>query len=117
MYPNFFRLYPTELTLITARVNFIKSQGWTRVAVIVESVSLFTSTIHELLTLLDRESIDSSLFLIYDLDNIGQIIDEIFEEKYSILIGLFYPNFAVPILCEVYKQRSNVQIVWLLDGW
>ena len=86
-------------------------------AIIVESVSLFTSAVHDLRAQLDMEDIDFSLYLIFDLDNIEETVEEILDEKYTILIGLFYPNFAVPIMCEFYKKQSSVQMVWLLDGW
>ena len=116
IYPNFFRVYPTQLTLINARVNFIKSQGWTRVAIIVESVSLYTSAINYLQTRLNEEEINSELFLIFDKNNIKQIISEVVKRKYSIFIGLFYANFAVPVICEVNRQ-SDIKAIWLLEGW
>ena len=63
------------------------------------------------------EEIDFSLYLIFDFDNIEETVGEILDDEYTILIGLFYPDFAAKIMCEFYKKQSSVQMVWLLDGW
>ena len=85
-------------------------------AIVVESVSLYTSPINYLQTLLTGEGINSELFLIFDKNNIKQIISEVVKRKYSIFIGLFYANFAVPVICEVSRQ-SDIKAIWLLEGW
>ena len=86
-------------------------------AIIVESVSLYTSAINYLQSRLDEEQINSELFLIFNKNNIEQIAAEVLKQKYSIIIGLFYANFALPVICEVHKQKSGIHIVWLLNGW
>ena len=120
IYPNFFRLFPTELTLVLARVNFIQEMGWRKVAVILESVSLFTSVIDDLEFVLENKNIDFEIFIIFDKNKISETVEEVIKKKYSIAIGLFYSNVAIPVLCEAYKQKQQQQqqqMVWLLDGW
>lgn len=119
LFPNFFRLFPPEETVLNARVNFINSQGWNRVAIVLQSLSVFTSSIRLLQDQLMEEEIESELFLVFDEAAIGEVLDDLFDAQYNILIGLFYPEFANTFLCSFYnRERSTaIQYVWLLDGW
>ena len=105
--------------MLNARVNFIKSQGWNRVGIVLQSLSVFTSSIRLLQDQLMEEEIESELFLVYDEEVISEVLDDLFEAKYNILIGLFYPNFGNRFLCDFYKRDKEpaIQYVWLLDGW
>ena len=105
--------------MLNARVNFIKSQGWNRVGIVLQSLSVFTSSIRLLQDQLMEEEIESELFLVYDEEVISEVLDDLFEAKYNILIGLFYPNFGNTFLCDFYKRDKEpaIQYVWLLDGW
>ena len=65
------------------------------------------------------KEIESELFLVFDEAAIGEVLDDLFDAQYNILIGLFYPEFANTFLCSFYnRERSTaIQYVWLLDGW
>ncbi|KAI6654168.1 gamma-aminobutyric acid (GABA) type B receptor [Oopsacas minuta] len=119
LFPNFFRLFPSELTLLNARVNFINDQGWNRIAIIMQSISLFASSIQELQADLQASNIEFDIFLIYDEEGIGETLRDVLNDQYNIFIALFYPDFAVSVLCNFYNQPKSDEApyVWLLDGW
>ena len=80
---------------------------------------MFTSSIRLLQDQLMEEEIESELFLVFDEAAIEEVLDDLFDAQYNILIGLFYPEFANRFLCEFYRSEidTEIQYVWLLDGW
>ena len=101
---------------MNARVNFINEIGWHKVAVVMESVALFTSAIDALENMLESADVAHEVFIIFDKNKIAETVAEVIRKEYYIVIGLFYSNVGVPVLCEAYKQQQQ-QMVWLLDGW
>ena len=57
-----------------------------------QSLSVFTSSIRLLQDQLMEEEIESELFLVFDEAAIGEVLDDLFDAQYNILIGLFYPE-------------------------
>ena len=80
---------------------------------------MFTSSIRLLQDQLMEEEIESELFLVFDEAAIEEVLDDLFDAQYNILIGLFYPVFANRFLCDFYRREidADIQYVWLLDGW
>ncbi|KAI6654162.1 gamma-aminobutyric acid (GABA) type B receptor [Oopsacas minuta] len=115
---NFFRVIPSELVLVEARVNFVKKQGWSRVGIISNVDSLFSATASKITTLLTAANINTELFLYVTIETIPTIVQRIVDESYSVLIGNYYAADAVLFLCEFYKrERFSPSVTWLILGW
>ena len=41
---------------------------------------------------------------------IGEVLDDLFDAQYNILIGLFYPEFANTFLCSFYNRERSTAI-------
>ncbi|XP_070554748.1 gamma-aminobutyric acid type B receptor subunit 2-like [Ptychodera flava] len=116
-YPYLFRTIPSMEEFNPARLAFIRTAGWTRVATIHELVEPHTTTSSNLM----KGIVEANLTLVAAESFVrdpSERVRVLKEKDARIIIGNFYKAAARRVFCEAYKQGMyGPKYVWLIIGY
>ncbi|XP_072035545.1 gamma-aminobutyric acid type B receptor subunit 1-like [Amphiura filiformis] len=109
-----------ETSIVTpAKVAFIKSMGWKRVAMVNERVDSFLQTSQELTLLLIREGINVlANEIVTDFDDASEQIKSLIRHDARIIFTEMYAGSRAKLMCQAYRFGLwGRNYVWMLTGF
>ncbi|XP_072035546.1 gamma-aminobutyric acid type B receptor subunit 2-like [Amphiura filiformis] len=109
-----------ETSIVTpAKVAFIKSMGWKRVAMVNERIDSFLQTSQELTLLLIREGISVlANEIVTDFDDASEQIKSLIRHDARIIFTETYAGSRAKLMCQAYRFGLwGSKYVWMLPGF
>ncbi|XP_070548397.1 gamma-aminobutyric acid type B receptor subunit 1-like [Ptychodera flava] len=116
-YPLTVQIYPVDDVLNPARVQFIKSFKWSRVAIIFDDIEYFRSNMKNLVQLLTDEEIDILTMESISHDPSLQV-QSLKRHDARIIFLLAYMEETFTVFCQAYLEGMyGRKYVWIIPGW
>ncbi|CAH1786256.1 unnamed protein product [Owenia fusiformis] len=116
-YPTFFRTHPSAVIHNPTRIKLFKRFEWKRIATIVQTEEVWTSTMNDLESQVKDHGIEIVVRQSFSMDP-SHPVKNLKRQDARIIVGLFYEYMARRVFCQAYKEGLyGRKYVWWIVGW
>ncbi|ELT90201.1 hypothetical protein CAPTEDRAFT_205658 [Capitella teleta] len=117
LYPRFFRLLSSDVSMVPARMEIVKTFGWTKIALLCMNSELFTMVADATEKLALGFGWDIIAYEIMSSD-IDKAIAGLKKADARIIFAGFYPGVGINVLCAAYRAGFyGSKILWIMNSW
>lgn len=118
-FSTFLRVVSSDVAAAEGVVSLMRQFDWTRVAVVTQQETIFTSTFSRLQELLDMDGSEPREFSFNTNDNPLSHVNRLANSPTRIIFLNVYPEYAIEILCQAYNLELTLSngYLWLTFAW